>query len=100
MNSITPSELKERLDKGEEIVLIDVRERWEHDIFNIGGEVHPLSDPTLYIEEINHNKPIVFYCQKGIRSMIAIQRLQHRLPCSNLINLSGGMDAWLREHID
>lgn len=98
MNSITPTELKKRLDNGEDIILIDVREQWEHDAFNIGGVLRPLSDPALYAEEIRHDKPVVLYCQKGIRSMIAIQRLQQKASYSNLINLKGGMDAWLREH--
>jgi adenylyltransferase/sulfurtransferase len=50
-----------------------------------------------HVEKISTNKPVIVYCKKGIRSQIAIQRLEEKFQFSNLINLSGGLDAWLKE---
>ena len=97
MQSITARQLKELLDKPDAIQLIDVREPDEHEAFNIGGELIPLDNITKQIDRIQQDKPVILYCRKGIRSAIAIQRLQERLPFHNLINLVGGTEAWKKE---
>jgi rhodanese-related sulfurtransferase len=94
MLSITASELKEKLQLAESIVLIDVRESFEHDDFNIGGILMPMNNVFEQIEKIPTNKTVVLYCAKGIRSAIVIQRLEEKYGYTNLINLSGGMGAW------
>jgi rhodanese-related sulfurtransferase len=93
MKQITPQELKQLLASGEDVLLIDVREPWEHAAFNIGGVLIPLSDLIARASEIQKDKTTVLYCEKGIRSVIAIQRLE-MLGFHNLINLAGGMSAW------
>ncbi|MEO6488362.1 MAG: rhodanese-like domain-containing protein [Ferruginibacter sp.] len=97
MISITVAELKLRIKNKEDLLLIDVREPWEHEEYNIGGYLIPLSTLMDDIEKIDKKKPVVFYCRKGIRSQIAIQRLQQKYNYNNLINLAGGMDAWQKE---
>jgi rhodanese-related sulfurtransferase len=97
--SITPIELHRKLLQQENLLLIDVREPFEHDEFNIGGTLIPLPEITKYINEISTDKEVIFYCKKGIRSSIAIQRLQEKFPFTNLINLKGGTDAWKKEII-
>ena len=97
MQSITARQLKELLDKPDAIQLIDVREPDEHEAFNIGGELIPLDNITKQIDRIQQDKPVILYCRKGIRSAIAIQRLQEKFPFHNLINLVGGTEAWRRE---
>ena len=97
MNSITAIALKQKMDEGEDIQLIDVREADEHAAFNISGQLIPLSNIVQEIEKIAANKPVIIYCRKGIRSQIAIQRLQEKFPFTNLINLIGGTEAW-RKH--
>ena len=97
MSSITVNELLQKINNNDDIQLIDVRESWEHEEFNIGGQLIPLGDIVDNIDKIEKSKPVVLYCRKGIRSLIAIQKLQQKYPFSNLINLSGGMDAWRRE---
>jgi rhodanese-related sulfurtransferase len=92
--AITAAELKQRLHNGDDIVLIDVREPYEHAAFNIGGLLIPLGELMEHADEIPSDKPVVLYCRKGIRSHIAIQRLQQKYQQLNLINLQGGMDAW------
>jgi rhodanese-related sulfurtransferase len=94
MNSITPLDLKEKLDNCEAIVLIDVREVFEHNDFNIGGKLIPMNTVFEQVENIPKDKPVVLYCAKGIRSAMVIQRLQEKYGYANLINLSGGMYAW------
>lgn len=95
--SITPIELHHKLMQQENLLLIDVREAFEHDEFNIGGTLIPLSEITKHINNISTDKEVIFYCKKGIRSNIAIQRLQEKFPFKNLVNLKGGIDAWKKE---
>ena len=97
MQSISANELWLKLDNKEEFILIDVREPWEHEAYNIGGSLIPLNTLLEDVAKITHDKPVIIYCQKGIRSQIAIQRLQQKFNYNNLINLSGGMDAWKKE---
>ena len=97
MQGITALELKYKIDNAEDFQLVDVRETFEHEEFNIGGELIPLHEITLQIEQIATDKPVIIYCRKGIRSQIAIQRLQQKFPFTNLINLIGGTEAWKKE---
>lgn len=96
MQSITVIALKEKIGK-EELQLIDVRELYEHEEFNIGGKSIPLNEIIQHIEEIEKEKPVVLYCRKGIRSQVAIQRLQQKFPFTNLYNLIGGTEAWRKQ---
>ena len=97
MKSITSIELSALLKSNADIQLVDVREEAEHTEFNIGGELIPLSKITQQIDHIEKNKRVVLYCKKGVRSQIAIQRLQQKMPFKNLINLTGGIDAWKKQ---
>ena len=71
--------------------LIDVREQSEHEVFNIGGLLIPLSDILKEKEKLNIQKPIVFYCKRGIRSQIAIQKLLKFFPKGDFYNLQSGI---------
>jgi rhodanese-related sulfurtransferase len=97
MNSITAIELKKKIDNAEDFQLIDVREADEHVDFNIGGVLIPLHEIAQQVEKIAVDKPVILYCRKGIRSQLAIQRLQEKYPFTNLINLIGGTEAWRRQ---
>jgi rhodanese-related sulfurtransferase len=97
MNSITSIALKEKIDKADNFQLIDVREPDEHAEFNIGGDLIPLHEITQQVEKIAIDKPVIIYCRKGIRSQIAIQRLQEKYPFTNLFNLIGGTVAWKKQ---
>lgn len=96
MHSITPHELKHWIDEQKDFVLIDVREGFERDAFSIGGLHIPLGDLMQRREELKHDKPVVIYCEKGIRSGMVIQRLEP-LGFENLYNLTGGMSAWKQQ---
>lgn len=91
MEEITLQQLKILLQKSNDILLIDVREEYEHEAYNIGGTLVPLNEVMGYAGQIPKEKTVVFYCRKGIRSQIAIQRLEERFGFTNLLNLKGGI---------
>jgi rhodanese-related sulfurtransferase len=97
MNSINALELKEKLNNNEAFDLIDVREEFEHNDFNIGGTLIPMNTVFEQIEKIPKDKTVVLYCAKGIRSAMVIQRLEEKYGYNNLVNLTGGMYAWRKE---
>jgi rhodanese-related sulfurtransferase len=94
MKSITALALQQKINAKEDFQLIDVREPDEHEEFNIGGQLIPLGEIAQQVEKIAADKPVIIYCRKGIRSQIAIQRLQEKFPFTNLFNLIGGTEAW------
>ena len=93
MLQLTPAQLKEWIDSKKNFLLVDVREDWEHEAYNIGGLHIPMGDLLSRLPEIPKEGDVVLYCEKGIRSTIAIQRME-TLGYHNLYNLSGGMKAW------
>jgi rhodanese-related sulfurtransferase len=97
MNSITAIALKQKIENKEDLQLIDVREPDEHSEFNISGELIPLSEIVQQVDRIATDKPVIIYCRKGIRSQVAIQRLQEKFPFTNLVNLIGGTEAWRKQ---
>ena len=97
IKNITVIKLSELLLTKENFQLIDTREPHEHAEFNLGGILIPLGDIIKNIEQIEKERPVVLYCRHGIRSQIAIQRLQEKFPFKNLINLIGGTEAWRRQ---
>lgn len=94
MLHISPKELADKL-AGQQLFLIDVRQQWERDEFNIGGLHIPLDEVMQHTREIPKDKPVIIYCRKGIRSRIAIQRLEAQ-GYNNLVNLDGGLEAYKR----
>ena len=95
MQEISVAGLKSWIEFAEGFALLDVREEWEHTAFNIGGQLIPLNEIVQRRQEIPLDFPVVVYCEKGIRSQIAIQRLE-ALGYERLYNLKGGMAAWKR----
>ena len=96
MTTITAEEVKSRLDKGEELHLIDVREPFENAEFNIGGQLIPLGKiQSMQIEDIEDlkNEEVIFYCRSGKRSASAALFLD-TLGFTNTKNLDGGMMGW------
>ena len=96
MKTINFETLKPRLDAGEDIKLIDVREPAEHAEYNIGGVLLPLGKvQTMQIEDIEdfRNDEVVVYCRSGRRSLNAIIVLE-QLGFTNVANLEGGMLEW------
>ena len=93
MQTIEPKELQARLESGEALTLVDVREEDERLQANIGGLFIPLGQIVERSHEIPRNQPIVVYCRSGGRSARAIEVLQSA-GFNNLINLAGGILRW------
>jgi len=99
MQEITVAQLKEWIDTSRPYFLLDVREPYEHAHFNLGGLLLPLGDLISQKDQIPVDIPVVVYCEKGIRSIIAIQRLGLH-GFSNLFNLKGGVKTWRLSGLD
>ncbi|HWR32002.1 MAG TPA: rhodanese-like domain-containing protein [Chitinophagaceae bacterium] len=96
MQTINVEELKARLEAGEKINLIDVREPHENIEFNIGGKLVPLGKiQAMQTEELDDLKEeeVIVYCRSGKRSMTACMFLD-TLGFTNTKNLVGGVLAW------
>jgi rhodanese-related sulfurtransferase len=96
MQNISVEELKKRLDAGEKINIVDVREPHEHADFNIGGILYPLGHiQTMQVDELEDFKDqeVVLYCRSGNRSGQACMILD-MLGFKDTKNLTGGMLAW------
>lgn len=96
MISTSAEEIKARLDAGETINLVDVREPFEHAEFNIGGTLVSLGKiQSMQIEELEDIKDeeLICYCRSGQRSMQACLMLE-TFGFTNVKNLTGGMLGW------
>ena len=98
MEEITSTELKQRLDKGDDIQLIDVREDSEVAIARIPNSIHiPLGQVLARMNEIDQTRETVVHCKMGGRSARAIDALQRSGYFGKLINLKGGIIGWSNE---
>jgi len=94
MKELTVEELKKKIDTGEDFQLIDVRETFEYEVSNLGGENIPLAGVLIEADKISTDKPVVVQCRSGKRSAAAIMQLEQQLGYDNLYNLEGGILAW------
>ncbi len=101
MEDIDIKELKEKMDKEDDFILIDVREPYEHEEFNVGGELIPVGRFPAAIEKLEDKKEeeIVVYCRSGRRSG-HIKKLLEEAGFQKVRNLEGGMLAWIQEFND
>jgi rhodanese-related sulfurtransferase len=93
MKTITAEELKARIDAGEQLNIVDVREPHEHADFNIGGTLYPLGRIlSMDVDELENLKEqeVIFYCRSGNRSGQACMYAE-TMGFTNVINLTGGM---------
>ncbi len=86
-------ELKRRLDAGEDLFVLDVREPHEYQICNIGGHLIPLGDLPKRVSELDSSREIVAHCRSGVRSAKAVGFLQ-QAGFRKVHNLAGGILAW------
>lgn len=96
MKTITAEALKARIDAGEQLNIVDVREPHEHADFNIGGTLIPLGHiQSMMVDEIEDLKDqeLIVYCRSGNRSGQACMILE-TMGFTNTVNLVGGMLNW------
>ncbi|HAL56973.1 MAG TPA: molybdenum cofactor biosynthesis protein MoeB [Bacteroidetes bacterium] len=94
--SLSVHQLKEKLDHGEDLFLLDVREQHEYELVNLKGYLLPVREIKTRFHELDPSKEIIVYCHVGGRSAHAVRLLQER-GFRKVYNLSGGIDAWAAE---
>jgi len=96
--TITPVELAERLELGDNLFLLDVRERPEFNICHLENAVLiPVNLIANNVKRIPTDRPVVVYCHHGIRSAYVVDYLRKEHGLTNLMNLQGGIHAWARD---
>ena len=93
---ITPRELKSRLDRGEDLYILDVREPHEYQICNLRGHLIPLGELPRRVHELDSSREIVAHCRSGKRSAEAVDFLK-KAGFRKIWNLKGGILAWSEE---
>ncbi len=102
MQDITVEELKARIDAGEKLNVIDVREPDEYQEYNLGGKLIPLGQVmNMQLDELEDMKDeqIIVHCRSGKRSMQACM-IMETMGFSNMKNLVGGAMAWQEKYAD
>ena len=98
IGDMTPEELKQRLDAGDDLFVLDVREPNEYQICNLGGHLIPLNDLPKRVSELDPSREIVVHCKMGGRSAKAVDFLKQS-GFTRVHNLAGGINAW-SERVD
>ena len=93
VHEIQAEELKHRLDQGDNLFLLDVRDEYEYELSNIGGHLIPLAELPKRFTELNVRQEIVAVCKMGPRGVKAVEFLQKH-GFQNVSNLRGGIHAW------
>src|SRR5688572_21869972 len=94
---ISPRELAARIERGDDIQLVDVREKWEWDIARIpSAQLIPLGELEDNIMSLDRKREVVLYCKSGVRSLHAAEELADA-GFSKVANLSGGILRWSQE---
>src|ERR1700741_352806 len=93
---ITPRELKQRLDRGDDLFILDVREPHEYQICNLNGHLIPLGELPRRVHEFDSSHEIIAHCRSGKRSAEAVDFLR-KAGFRKIYNLHGGILAWSTE---
>jgi molybdopterin/thiamine biosynthesis adenylyltransferase/rhodanese-related sulfurtransferase len=93
---ISARELKSRLDRGDDLFILDVREPHEYQICNLGGHLIPLGDLSRRVSELDSSREIVAHCRSGKRSAEAVEFLR-KAGFRKVLSLKGGILAWSDE---
>lgn len=93
----TPHDIKQRIDAGDDLLLIDVREPDELRIASVeGAHAYPMSQAMSWIDDLPRDRELVIMCHHGSRSMQVASALAQR-GHTNLTNMQGGIDAWSQQ---
>jgi sulfur-carrier protein adenylyltransferase/sulfurtransferase len=93
---ITPRELRDRLDRGDDLFILDVREPHEYQICNLNGHLIPLGELPRRVHELDSSREIVAHCRSGKRSAEAVDFLR-KAGFRKIHNLRGGILSWSTE---
>jgi len=96
-DTISPADLAAAIERGDDIVLLDVREPWEAEIASLPGSMLvPLGSLESVVDKLDPAERFVVYCHHGMRSESALRLLQQR-GFEHASHLTGGIDAWSRD---
>ncbi len=95
---ISAEELKLKFESGEDFQLIDLRENYEFNDFNIGGINIPLDDVLKNLKKLTYTKPIVFCCNEGLKSHALVIALKRKISNKKLYSLDGGISSYLETY--
>jgi rhodanese-related sulfurtransferase len=97
VDTITPQELKAKLDNQAAFLLLDVREPDEYEEYNLGGKLIPLGDLLVRLDELDEwrDKDVVVHCRSGKRSEAACE-VMAQMGFSRVHNLQGGAMGWIQ----
>ncbi|MGB9406109.1 MAG: molybdopterin-synthase adenylyltransferase MoeB [Terracidiphilus sp.] len=93
---LTVKELKRRIDAGEDVYILDVREPYEYRIAHLGGKLIPQTDVPNRLDEIDRDREIIVQCRSGVRSQRIAEFLKQQ-GYPRVANLAGGILAWSDE---
>jgi len=94
---ITPAETKQRLDGGEKLLLVDVREPWEAEICRIeGAKLIPMSTIPANLQALDTDDDVICYCHHGMRSLDVAVWLRSQ-GVARAKSLAGGIERWSQE---
>jgi adenylyltransferase/sulfurtransferase len=93
---LTVKELKQRIDAGEDVFILDVREPYEYQIANIGGKLIPQNEVPSRLAEIDRDREVIVHCRSGARSQRIAEFLK-QAGYPKVVNLAGGILAWSDE---
>jgi sulfur-carrier protein adenylyltransferase/sulfurtransferase len=97
VKEVSVQELKRRLDAGERLQVLDVREPWEYAIVHLPGSIHiPLAQLADRVRELSTDSDIIAMCKSGGRSRRAAELLA-AAGINRVANLTGGINAWASE---
>lgn len=94
INSVSVEQLQNLIVQSKGFQLIDVRESYEYELHEMGGQLMPLSELEQHIDSIDRDRMVIVHCKSGARSRRAIEQLSDQHGFENLYNLEGGILAW------
>jgi rhodanese-related sulfurtransferase len=94
---LTPAELQQRLDRGEKVLLVDVREPWEFDVCRIeGAKLIPMGQIPANLQSLDVDEDVICYCHHGMRSLDVAVWLRNQ-GVATAKSLVGGIERWSQE---
>lgn len=94
---IMPMELKERIERGDKLLIVDVREPWEHEICRIeGAKWIPMGSIPANLQALDTDDEVICYCHHGVRSLDVAVWLRGQ-GVERARSLAGGIDRWSLE---
>jgi rhodanese-related sulfurtransferase len=94
---ITPKDVKDRLDRGEKLLIVDVREPWEHAQCRIeGATLIPMGTIPANLQQLDTEEDVICYCHHGMRSLDVANWLRSQ-GVSSAKSMAGGIDRWSTE---